>query len=120
LFSLALGLTMPSYAFFKTANGVDDLGNYANWTKASSVLQHTVSGTVSGPDGVISAATVSVVGTSVKTSSDNNGRYSIDAPIGSTLRFTYVGLTSKDVAVTGNTLSVTLESSSDVLDEVVV
>src|SRR5690606_28370040 len=50
----------------------------------------------------------------------NQGRYSIDAPVGSTLRFTYIGLTSKDVAVTGNTLSVTLESSNDVLDEVVV
>jgi len=120
LFSLALGLTMPSYASFSEANGVKTLGNPASWTNASSVLQHTVTGTVSGPDGVVTGATVSVVGSTAKTSTDYNGRYTIDAPVGSTLSFTYVGLQSKEVAVTGNTLSVTLESTSDVLDEVVV
>ncbi len=120
LFSLALGLTMPTYASFETNKGVVALGNHASWTNASSVLQNTVTGTVSGPDGPLAGVTVSVVGSSVKASTDESGKFSISAAVGSTLRFSYVGYESKEVTVAGNTMSVTLQSSSDLLDEVVV
>ncbi|WP_409151379.1 SusC/RagA family TonB-linked outer membrane protein [Sphingobacterium sp. BS-2] len=120
LFSLALGLTMPTYASFETNKGVVALGNHASWTNASSVLQNTVTGTVSGPDGPLAGVTVSVVGSSVKASTDESGKFSISAAVGSTLRFSYVGYESKEVTVAGNTMNVTLQSSSDLLDEVVV
>ncbi|WP_313367370.1 SusC/RagA family TonB-linked outer membrane protein [Sphingobacterium mizutaii] len=120
LFSLALGLTMPTYASFDTNKGVVALGNHASWTNASSVLQNTVTGTVSGPDGPLAGVTVSVVGSSVKASTDESGKFSISAAVGSTLRFSYVGYESKEVTVAGNTMNVTLQSSSDLLDEVVV
>src|SRR5690606_40557912 len=79
LFSLALGLTMPTYASFETNKGVVALGNHASWTNASSVLQNTVTGTVSGPDGPLAGVTVSVVGSSVKASTDESGKFSISA-----------------------------------------
>ncbi len=120
LFSLALGLTMPTYASFEANKGVVALGNHASWTNASSVLQNTVTGTVSGPDGPLAGVTVSVVGSSVKASTDESGKFSISATVGSTLRFSYVGYESKEVTVAGNTMNVTLQSSSDLLDEVVV
>ena len=120
LFSLALGLTMPTYASFEANKGVVALGNHASWTNASSVLQNTVTGTVSGPDGPLAGVTVSVVGSSVKASTDESGKFSISAAVGSTLRFSYVGYESKEVTVAGNTMNVSLQSSSDLLDEVVV
>ncbi len=120
LFSLALGLTMPTYASFEANKGVVALGNHASWTNASSVLQNTVTGTVSGPDGPLAGVTVSVVGSSVKASTDESGKFSISAAVGSTLRFSYVGYESKEVTVAGITMNVTLQSSSDLLDEVVV
>ena len=120
LFSLALGLTMPTYASFNANKGVVALGNHASWTKASSVLQNTVTGTVSGSDGPIAGATVNVVGTTVTTATDDSGKFSISAPVGSTLRFSFIGYESKDVTVAGNTVNVTLQSTSDLLDEVVV
>ncbi|SEF52929.1 SusC/RagA family TonB-linked outer membrane protein [Sphingobacterium lactis] len=120
LFSLALGLTMPTYASFSGSTGNSALGNYAGWTKASSVLQNTVTGTVSGPDGPIAGATVSVIGTSVKTATDDAGKFTINAAVGSKLRISFVGYESTEVTVTGSTVNVTLQSSSDVLDEVVV
>jgi len=111
---------MPTYASFEANKGVVALGNHASWTNASSVLQNTVTGTVSGPDGPLAGVTVSVVGSSVKASTDESGKFSISAAVGSTLRFSYVGYESKEVTVAGNTMNVTLQSSSDLLDEVVV
>jgi len=111
---------MPTYASFEANKGVVALGNHASWTNASSVLQNTVTGTVSGPDGPLAGVTVSVVGSSVKASTDESGKFSISAAVGSTLRFSYVGYESKEVTVAGNTMNVSLQSSSDLLDEVVV
>ncbi|MGB7528577.1 SusC/RagA family TonB-linked outer membrane protein [Sphingobacterium cellulitidis] len=120
LFSLALGLTMPTYASFNANKGVVALGNHAGWTKATSVLQNTVSGTVSGPDGPLAGVTVSVVGSSVTTVTDSKGKFTITASVGSTLRISFVGFQTKEVPVTGNTVNVSLESSEDIIDEVVV
>ncbi len=120
LFSLALGLTMPTYASFAEAKGKESLGKNAGWTKATSVLQNTVSGTVSGPDGVIAGATVTVVGSTATTVTDANGKFTINAAVGATLRVSFVGLETKTVTVTGSTINITLTESSDALEEVVV
>ena len=120
LFSLALGLTMPSYASFAEAATAGNLRKNASWTTASSVLQNTVQGTVSGSDGPIAGATVTVIGTTTTTVSDGNGKFSILAPVGAKLRISFIGYNSKEVTVAGSTVNVTLEDAADVLDEVVV
>ena len=108
LFSLALGLTMPSYASFNKGNTAGDLRKQASWTNASSVLQNTVQGTVRGTDGTIAGATVTVIGTTTTTVTDSNGKFTINAPVGAKLRISFVGYDSKEVAVTGSTVNVTL------------
>ncbi|MGO1597118.1 MAG: SusC/RagA family TonB-linked outer membrane protein [Sphingobacterium sp.] len=120
LFSLALGLTMPSHSLFAEDDGRVNPNNSAGWMNASSVLQNTVTGTVTGPDGPIVGATVAVVGSSSSAATDEAGNFTITAEIGARLRVSFIGYESQEVPVTGNTVNVALESASDVLDEVVV
>ena len=86
--------------------------------------QHTVTGTVSGPEGApISSATILVKGTNKSTLTDKNGKFEIMAEPGQMLSVTYVGLEGKDVPVTrASSLSVELSTSaaSSELDQVVV
>jgi TonB-linked SusC/RagA family outer membrane protein len=66
--------------------------------------------------------TIVVKGTTVGTSTDANGNFSLNAPEGSTLVISYVGFSRKEVPVTGtaSNLSVTLTEDSRALSEVVV
>ena len=119
LFSVAMGLTISTNTF---AGGVD---NYANLSAATSLLssklvQHTVKGKVSSAEGALADVTVSIVGTSSSTLTDANGNYTINAPIGSVLRFTSIGYQSKDITVSSNSLSVVLNVEENSLDAVVV
>lgn len=120
LFSLALGLVAPTHASPKMYEGAVVDESHKGWKTGFSALQQTVSGTVRGPEGPVSGATVSVVGSSRSTATDAEGRFSISAEVGSTLRFTFIGLEMQTVEVTGSTVNVTLEESSGDLDEVVV
>lgn len=66
--------------------------------------------------------TVIVKGTTIGATSDADGRFSLNAPEGSTLVISYVGFSRKEVPVTGasSNLSVTLVEDSRALSEVVV
>ncbi|MBD5176218.1 MAG: TonB-dependent receptor [Bacteroidales bacterium] len=83
-----------------------------------------VSGTVtSSLDGEpLIGVTVMVKGTSTGTSTDVDGQFSINAKPGSTLYFSYIGYTPKEVKVSGQTsnLNITLIEDSQILDDVVV
>src|SRR5690606_1694459 len=83
--------------------------------------QQTVNGKVTAPDGEpLIGVTVAVRGTTMGTTTDGNGNYSLSVPAGSSLEFSYVGFTSKTIVVgTQSQINVTLEPSSD-LEEVVV
>ena len=69
----------------------------------------------------IIGASVAVEGSSKGTSTDLDGKYSLNAPVGSTLKFSYVGYkeTKKEVLQAG-VLDVSLMESSVSLDDVVV
>ena len=81
-----------------------------------------VTGTVtSAQDGEpLIGASVFVVGTTTGASTDIDGNYTINAEMGQTLRFSYVGMNSREIKVTGSKLDVALLENSSVLDEVVV
>ncbi|MFV8354438.1 TonB-dependent receptor domain-containing protein [Flavobacterium sp. XS2P14] len=64
--------------------------------------------------------TVLVKGTKKGTTTDIDGSYTINAEIGDVLQFSYVGLETKSVTVTGTTLNVTLTGSGETLQDVVV
>jgi len=92
----------------------------ANVSKADDV---TVSGRVTQASGEpLPGVTVVVKGTTTGASTDANGAFTLSAPTGSVLVFSYVGYTRKEVPVTGATtaFNVTLAEDAQALKEVVV
>lgn len=81
-----------------------------------------VTGIVTDAEGLpIPGATVQVKGSTVATSTDQQGRYEIELERGDTLVFAGVGLTSQEHVINGaGKQDVTLESSSEALSEVVI
>lgn len=84
--------------------------------------QKTVSGTVSDENGLpLPGASVLIKGTATGTSTDFDGKYSIGATQGQTLVFSFVGYTTKEIAVgTTNTINVVLIESTQALEEVII
>jgi TonB-linked SusC/RagA family outer membrane protein len=83
-----------------------------------------ISGRVTGADGAgLPGVTVLVRGTSTGTSTGADGSFSLNAPEGSTLLFSFVGFVSQSVVVTAanaGALSVKLTESAQGLNEIVV
>ncbi len=84
--------------------------------------QRVVTGKVTDTDGnPLPFLTISVKGTVIGTNTDNLGQYSITVPEGSEiLVFSFVGMESKEVTVTGNILNVVMDTSPIALGDVVV
>lgn len=81
-----------------------------------------VSGVVTDENGEpLIGASVTIVGTSLGTVTDFEGRYSITLPKGKKqLRFNFIGYNQRTMTVTGPTLNVRLSEDNSRLDEVVV
>lgn len=82
----------------------------------------TISGTVTDENGEpLPGATISVLGTSIGTVSDIDGKYSITVSEEATVVFSYIGYESKSIVVgTQNMINVTLSEDQSSLEEVVV
>jgi len=99
---------------------------YAHATASSLIIQdHTITGTVSGEDGVgMPGVNVIVKGTSNGTTTDANGVYSLVLPANETsavLVFTFIGYLTQEQPLNGRTtLNVTLAADVQELTEVVV
>ncbi|MBO7321645.1 MAG: carboxypeptidase-like regulatory domain-containing protein, partial [Bacteroidales bacterium] len=66
-------------------------------------------------------ASVVVKGTSVGTSTDLDGRYTISAPADAVLEFVYVGYVTAAVPVNGRTtVDVALKTEAEALDDVII
>ncbi|WAC41772.1 SusC/RagA family TonB-linked outer membrane protein [Pedobacter sp. SL55] len=89
---------------------------------AQVMAQTKVSGTVKDDQGeILTGVSVLVKGTKVSTTTNQDGNYQITLPAGSnTLAFTYLGYESKEAAVSGNVINVSLKSSVSTLNDVVV
>ena len=87
-----------------------------------SLTSNTVSGTVLDEQREpLIGASVLVPGTTVGTSTDVHGRYSVTVPNGaSSLQFNYIGYKSQTRAIAGNTMNVVMQEDNAQLDEVVV
>jgi len=81
-----------------------------------------VSGKVTATDGTpISGVSVSIVGTTTATKTDESGNFNLQAPAGATLNVSYIGYTTQRIALgTSSVVSVVLESEDTALEEVVV
>ncbi len=82
----------------------------------------SVSGIVTDQNGEpIIGANISVVGTTMGTITDVDGKYSINVPRGSVLRFSYIGYVDQEFTITNQTtLNVILQENAELLDELVV
>jgi len=82
----------------------------------------TVSGIVTSSDDGLTMPGVSVVvvGTTMGTSTDFDGKYSITAKTGDKLQFSFMGYTTKTMTVSGDILDIVLSQDSKALEEVVV
>lgn len=89
----------------------------------TAIIHAQISGVVtSGSDGSpLPGVSIVVKSTSTGTVTDIDGKYAIDAPEGSTLVFSYVGFTTKEVSI-GNQkiIDIILSESAEALDEIVV
>jgi TonB-dependent SusC/RagA subfamily outer membrane receptor len=81
----------------------------------------TISGTVSDDSGPLPGVSIIIKGTGTGTDTDFDGNYSISANTGDVLQYSFVGMedTQKTVGAS-NTVNVTMEEDSNVLDEIIV
>jgi TonB-linked SusC/RagA family outer membrane protein len=86
------------------------------------VQARVISGVVKDATGeTIISASVVVKGTSIGTVTDFDGNYSIDVPDDAKeLVFSYIGMQTQELPITGDVINVVLSENSEVLDEVVV
>ena len=86
------------------------------------VQARVISGTVKDQAGeTIISASVVVKGTTIGTVTDFDGNFTIDVPDDAkVLIFSYIGMKTQELNITGNTMNVVLSENSEVLEEVVV
>ncbi|MDB5009647.1 MAG: TonB-dependent Receptor Plug Domain protein, partial [Mucilaginibacter sp.] len=95
--------------------------NYACSVHAQETPGLIIKGTVTDQDGALPGVTVAVKNSKVVTTTDANGKYTINAPVNGTLVFTSVGMQPQEVSINGKTLiNVTLRTSVTALTDVVV
>ena len=84
--------------------------------------ERTYSGSVLSGDGQpIIGASVEVVGTTTGTATGIDGKYTVNAPVGSKIKFSFLGMKSiTATAGSSPTINVTLEEDAQALDDVVV
>ena len=89
---------------------------------ASSYAQNLIKGVVvDAADIPLPGVSVLVKGTTTGTTTDLDGRYSINVPKNGTLVFTYIGMSKQEVKTSGKkTINVVLQEDVSVLNEVVV
>ncbi|MGB6152314.1 MAG: SusC/RagA family TonB-linked outer membrane protein, partial [Pricia sp.] len=90
----------------------------SSFTFAQSI---TVSGIVTDDNSEpLPGVSIFIEGTNTGTSTDFDGNYLIDANLGDTLIFSYIGFKTQEVTVSSKTLNISLQEDLEKLDEVVV
>ena len=86
------------------------------------VEARVITGTVKDPTGeTIISASVVVKGTTIGTVTDFDGNYTLDVPDDAkVLIFSYIGMQTQELNITGDVINVVLSENSEVLEEVVV
>ncbi len=84
------------------------------------IVQDGVKGVVTSGNSPLAGVTVSVKGKSIRTTTDVNGNYKIQANKGDVLVFSIVGYETQEKQVQSSIENVTLSSSNDEIEEVVV
>ncbi|WP_445748779.1 DUF4139 domain-containing protein [Polaribacter sp.] len=95
--------------------------NYNIAPPVYSMVSNSVSGVVSDSQNVLPGANVIVKGTTIGTTTDFDGKYSLTIPNGAReLVFSYLGYQTKEVPINNAITNVVLQEDASVLDEIVV
>lgn len=91
-------------------------------TESATQQKTTVTGTVKAADGsLLPGLSIVVKGTTVGTTTNPDGKYTIDVPNDATLLFSFIGFEPQEIVVAGKSIiDVTMQPSIESLDEVVV
>ena len=94
----------------------------ASGAMLASAQNKQVTGAVTGPDGSpVVGATVVVEGTTIGTTTDSQGKYSLSAPANGVLAVSFIGYEDAKLAIAGKTtLDVKLKEASKAIDNVIV
>ena len=88
---------------------------------AVAFAQEKISGTVTdGSNTPLAGVSVQVKGSTKATSTDFDGKYTIVAKQGDVLKFSYVGLETKNATITGSTVDVSMSGTGEALQDVVI
>ena len=105
----------------KSKTSVSSISDNAKNAFLTGKVQETITGKVTGPDGkAVAGASVSVKGTKNGVLTNQDGEFSISAAVGDKLLISSVGFDTREVTVTGTSVSVSLLASTKQLTEVVV
>ena len=110
-FAFILGLSLQF-----TEMQADTLGNSLFLVR----FQSFVTGTVSDTHGPLPGVTVKVKGTSIITTTDFDGRYSIQASKGDILIFSFIGFSNVEKKIENSVLDIVLSEDATNLKEVVI
>jgi len=91
-------------------------------TESTAQQKTTVTGTVKAADGsLLPGLSIVVKGTTVGTTTNPDGKYTIEVPNDATLLFSFIGFEPQEIVVAGKSvIDVTMQPSIESLDEVVV
>ncbi|MGK0447633.1 MAG: iron complex outermembrane receptor protein [Polaribacter sp.] len=91
------------------------------FSMVSLAQQVNVSGTITDKklNSTLPGVSILIKGTTIGSSSDFNGDYTIKATTGDVLVFSYLGYQTKEVKISSNILNISLEESAESLDEIV-
>jgi hypothetical protein len=122
---LALSSGNPTTNSTKPSLGTYNLGYIRDGYSINNISTSSVriiKGKVFGDDGLaVPGASIRVKNTSVGTSTDANGNYTIQLPVGTnTLVASYIGYVTKEFQANSNNINISLEPDSKSLNEVVV
>ncbi|MFV5703794.1 TonB-dependent receptor domain-containing protein [Flavobacterium sp. XS2P12] len=120
---LKINYTEVSNQIVLQKEGIQKVGMNGNLmsTLNENIAAEIIKGRVVDDSGQpLPGVTILVKGTTKGTTTDADGNYTITAQIGDVLQFSYVGLETKSVTVTGNLVNVTLTGSGETLQDVVV
>lgn len=109
-------ITLPVTAFASGA-GTGDPKDLTSVQQPARKVTGRVTTTSGEP---IVGANVVITGTTTGTITNLDGGYTLEAPSGSTLRFSFIGYLTKELAVTADVLNVVLEEDKLSLGEVIV
>jgi len=120
--SVLLVGSLAMHGFAYTPSSAEGFSSSARFSLDRQMLDTTVTGTVVDSSGQpLPGVTITVQGTTIGTVTDLDGRYTINAPDGGVLVFSFIGFERQAIEVGGKSIiNVTLNEDTASLDEVVV